>query len=167
MGLNDAGERLGERALGERHLLEAVAVLGGDAHQLGEPSVAGHADGVPREAMVLALGHAKMTLLASDRRVDHDPIALLDAELIDFGFRHLHGDAFSGDELDGELDLSADPDRIDVGLRISLGSAAFLLLLAALNSLRIRLIRHATLRVSIGGRGWSVGRSSISGAPAN
>jgi MFS transporter, DHA2 family, methylenomycin A resistance protein len=34
--------------------------------------------------------------------------------------------------------LIADPDRFDVGLRLSLGSAALLLLLAALNSLRIR-----------------------------
>jgi DHA2 family methylenomycin A resistance protein-like MFS transporter len=34
--------------------------------------------------------------------------------------------------------LIANPDRIDLGLRLSLGSAALLLLLAALNSLRIR-----------------------------
>jgi DHA2 family methylenomycin A resistance protein-like MFS transporter len=34
--------------------------------------------------------------------------------------------------------LIANPDTIDQGLRLSLGIAAFLLLLAALNSLRIR-----------------------------
>jgi len=34
--------------------------------------------------------------------------------------------------------LIADPDHIDRGLRLSLGIAAFLILLAALNSLRIQ-----------------------------